>query len=487
MYTEQAFCRFRRFLPCVLLLSLLLTACASTKAGLQSPQLPARHWLEEAPGVPVENRGKLASAVPDLYDPKKVFAFDDCVFLAIQQSPLLVKSAVDLEIRRVALTDSVWKYLPEPRMTVTVSNNLTRFNEGERDKPGDYGRTKLDVGFAANFLNPVSTYFDHQAQKAMVNLAISTHRKAMGEAIYKIAQAYMQLQAQQKIVEAQKELLPIGKELVAYWQKVEAVDGRQGVAVNVAQQRQREFDLRLEQARMQEIMQRTRLKILVGVEPQQRLEVDTASADGILKDFDGSAVTWEDRWTATEDQLLLRGQIKLADYNIMVAWAQYIPDLSIALNSSPPAGQYQPSGGTEDRFLHLNFSFPLIDWGRRYRGVQTARMNKANAFHELARKRTDYSNQWLQAEQRVTLARTELKLARTRLDTASMQHRETRISFDQGMEDLPLLVEREEAVTSARLAHIKAELEYKLARLEWMYVANLLQERFLGLPAKEIL
>ena len=33
---------------------------------------------------------------------------------------------------------------------------------------------------------------------------------------------------------------------------------------------------------------------------------------------------------------------------------------------------------------------------------------------------------------------------------------------------------------------IEAELELKLANLEWMYVANLLQERFLGLPATEI-
>lgn len=37
------------------------------------------------------------------------------------------------------------------------------------------------------------------------------------------------------------------------------------------------------------------------------------------------------------------------------------------------------------------------------------------------------------------------------------------------------------------MAYIKADLECRLARLEWMYVANLLQERFLGLPAKEIL
>jgi hypothetical protein len=161
----------------------------------------------------------------------------------------------------------------------------------------------------------------------MVNLAISTHRKAVGKAIGKIGEAYLQLQAQQKIVEAQKELLPLGKELVDYWQKVESVDGRQGVSLNLAIQHQRELELRLEQTRMKEIMQRTKLKILAGVEPQQRLEVDTKSADTVLAGFDGHKLTWEERWPATEDELLLRGQVKLGDYNIMVAWAQYVPTM----------------------------------------------------------------------------------------------------------------------------------------------------------------
>ena len=181
----------RVFLPLLMALTLFFPACASNKAGLKSPELPARHWLEEAPGVPVENKTKLEAAVPNLYDAGKTFGFEDCVFLTIQQSPLLVNSAVNLEIKRVALTDAVWKYLPEPRMTLQVSNNLTRLNMDSKDTPGDYGRTKLRVGFYAAFPNPVATYFEHQVQKIMVNLAISTHRKAIGEAIYKIAQAYL--------------------------------------------------------------------------------------------------------------------------------------------------------------------------------------------------------------------------------------------------------------------------------------------------------
>jgi outer membrane protein TolC len=471
----------------LLLLCAFVTACASNKAGVKSPELPPRHWLEESPGVPVENKAKLDAAVPGLYDPNKVFTFEDCVFLAIQQSPLLVNSAVEIEVKRVALTDAKWHYLPEPRMTFQVSNNLTRYNTGMSQLTGNYEQTNFRVGFYAAFPNPVATYIEHNAQKLMVNLAIATHRKAVGEAVYKIAQAYLQLQTQQKILAAHKEILPIGKEVVNYWRQVETVDGRQGVSLNLAIQHERELNLNIEQAVMQETMERTRLKIIAGVDPQQRLNVDTKNADAILGDFDGQALAWEERWTTGEDELLLRGQIKLADYNIMVAWAQYIPNMNLQINQSPPAGQYNPPHGREDFFLHLNFDFPLLDWGHRYRGVQTARMEKAKAFHSIFQKRTEYSNEWLRAQQNMSLALTKLKLAKTRFTTTEMQYKESHIAFSEGTLQLPDMTARQEAMVTARIAVIEAELTYKLANLEWMYLANLLQERFLGLPAKELM
>lgn len=452
---------------------------------MKSPELPARHWLDEAPGVPVENREKLAAAVPNLYDPAKKFNFEECVFLTIQQSPMLVNSAVDIEIKRVALTDAIWKYLPEPRMTLTVSNNITRYNMDERDTPGDYGRTKFRASFYAPFPNPVATHFERKAQQIMVNLAISTHRKAVGEAIYDIAKSYLKLQAQHKISEAQKELVPLDKELVAYWQQVENVEGKQGVAVDLAKQGQRESELKLEKTGMEEVMGKTQLKIIAGVEPRQKFEVDTESADTILAGFDGPKLRWEERWEKTEDDMLLRAQIKLSDYNILLAWAQYVPNMSLAVNQDPPSGQYQPPNGQEDMFWHMTFDFPLLDWGRRYRGVQTARMEKAQAFHQMAQKRNEYSNKWLEAEQGVAMAQTGLRLAKNHFETAEMQLKEARISFDEGLVELPAVVEKQQDMVDAKIEMINAELDYNLAQLKWMYVANVLQERFLGLPLKE--
>lgn len=473
---------------CLLLCTVLLSlpACTSRKASQESPELPARHWLDESPGVPMEKRDKIESAVPNLYDTEKVFSFDDCVYLAIQQSPMLVNSAVDVETKKLQRTDAVWQYLPEPRMTMTVSSNLTRYNSNEKDIPTDYGRTKMTIGFHAHFPNPVVTYFNHQVQKLMVELAISTHRKAIADVIRQIADIYLRLDAQRRILELQESLLPMGREQISYWQQVEAVDGQQGIMVDMARQQERQMQLQREKLSMEETMLRTRLKILAGIDPQQQLKLDVQDASAILRDFDGRAIAWEDRWAVSEDELLVRTQVRLHDYNIMVAWAQYIPDMTIRLNNAPPSGQYQPARGTEDTFVHLDFDFPLLDWGRRYRNVQVARMDKAKAFHEQARMRTDFSNKWLQAEQRVRLAETSLKIAENRLETSRMDYKETEIAFREGLGDFPQFLLKRENVVNDNIQVIEAELELELAKLEWMYLAGMLQERYLGLPAKEI-
>ncbi len=478
----------KKALPCFVVVALgFTTGCASQKAGITAPELPARHWLDESPGVPVEHKDKLQSAVPKLYDANKSFSFDDCVYLTIQQSPMLVNSAVDIEIQKVDLTSAIWQYLPEPSMRISVSNNLTVNNRNINGTPNNYGEPVYEIAFDAAFPNPMQSYFSHQAQKIMLNLAVSTHRKAIGNAITEIAQLYQRLDAQKEILRIQKELVPLSKKVTAYWRQLESVDGQQGVALNLAQQREHEAALKVERTEIENSMLRTKLKVLAGVEINHKLNINTKDTDKIVSSFNGRALSWEEQWKKTEDELLLRSQVKLGDFNIMVAWAKYIPDVTFSINQSPPAGQYQPVDGTEDTFIHANISFPLIDWGRRYRGVQKARMEKAKAFQEQARARTQYSNIWTEAQQNVHLTETSMKIAKTNLEVAKMQEKEAAINFKEGITPYPDLATKKEALLAARIAFVQAELNYKLAQLTWMDVAGVLKEKYIGPPAAEII
>ncbi len=468
------------------LVMLVAGGCTSNKAGMESPELPAKHWLQEAPGIPVENKSKYEAAVPSLYQPDKKFGFEDCVYLTLQQSPALINSVVNIEIKRLDTTSAIWKFLPEPHIVLRVSQNITNYNNDAKGVDDEYGQPRYEISYYAPFPNPVATYFEIKAQSMMTGIAISTHRKAVAKAIYEIAQAYLKLQAQQKSLEAKRSLLPLAREMTEYWQKVEAVDGKQGSAVSFAKQHERETELSIEKAEMEEAIQRTKLKVLAGVDPNQKFNIDVSKSEDILKGFDGKKIRWENSWLESEDNLLLRAQLKLADYNIMLAWAQYFPKISVAVNMNPGRGQSQPADGPNDQFAHLSFDFPLIDWGRRYRGVQTARMSKAKAFHSIAQKRFEYQNLWLQAEQGESLAMTNLKLAANKYKTAEMQYDEARIAFESGLEQLPRVAECQGNMVEAQIAYIDTELRYRLAQLNWMFVSGKLERRFLGLPDKEL-
>ena len=111
--------------------------------------------------------------------------------------------------------------------------------------------------------------------------------KAVGETILNIAKAYVRLKAQREILTAEKALVPLVKDLITYWKQVGSHwwapgclswHGSPGTTRSWAYRGKDQYA---------EIMDRTKLKVLAGVEPQQRLNVDTDNADEILAGSDG--------------------------------------------------------------------------------------------------------------------------------------------------------------------------------------------------------
>jgi outer membrane protein TolC len=229
-----------------------------------------------------------------------------------------------------------------------------------------------------------------------------------------------------------------------------------------------------------------RLKTLIGLSSDQPLETDSRDSAAIFRSFDGRKLYWEDRWTLSEEYLSAKMGILLQDFNIMLAWAQYMPRMTFDLNTYPPAGQSQPVGAREDFFLHFGFDFTLLDWGRRYRGVQTARMEKALAFQSLAESRTKYENSWSQCRQEYEMAVTNRELARGALRSAELEEQKSSIEYTGGSQPLPMLTARKEAVIRARVSFIEAELAVQQAELKWMNLAGVLEERFMDVPNKSL-
>ena len=482
----------KRCLVSVLLIALCVVsgACASSKATPTSPELPPRHWLGERPSVPFrhDTDEELKTRVPlSLYAPEKRYNFEDCVYLALQQSPMLVNSSIKLEMSYLKEKDATWQYVPELNMMLTTAVNLTRYNEDVEGTYGDYGRTVFRVRFYATVPDPLSTYYTGKAQQIITNIAVLGHRKAIGLAIWEIADNYLQIHSQKSIRDELAKLPDIAKETTSYWKTMDASVGGHAIDTDMAKQNETQVALRQEQTKHAEKIIQMRLRTLIGLSSDQPLETDVEdSASAIFQGFDGRELHWEDRWSLSAEYMSEKMGIKLQDYKIMLAWAQYMPRITFDVNTYPPAGQAQPPGGREDVFMHFGLGFTLLDWGRRYRGVQTARMEKAIAYQSLAEKRARYENAWAQHRQAYDMAVINRELAGGALRSAELAQQQADIEYTGGTAPLPKLTASRESVIRARVSLIEAELAVQQAALQWMNLAGILEERFMGVPSRSL-
>lgn len=449
-----------------------LTSCSHPSyEGL--PSLPQKNWLEKRNA----DAGKKELA---FYSPEKKHSFTDLVFMAIQQSPVIARGNINLEVQKISSNDAKWRYLPEMHLLYTISSNITKYNSNNKLKSSDYGQSSYQVAFSGVFNNPVATYFSVQAQDDMMKVAITTQRKAIGEIIRAIADCLLLMELKEQTVKYLEELL-----VVAQRQNAAAVtrEAEQANILNPSSLTEdfvQDVTLRIRTAKTELTLQRSQLKQLVGIDITQKLDVDTHSVYAVLDTFNPQGLDWQEFWKKTEDRYLLRQQVRLEEANVMLAWAQYMPNISIALNENEPSGQEKPYGGKTDTFAHITFDMPILDWGHRYRmaAISSAR-KRQNQYDEIQRQR-EYGQRWISMEQELILAKARFEQREHAVDSAQRRYEAIDIAFKNGTADIATVASFQQTELERRLAMLMARYDVARVRLAWMHLAAGLTYYFLG-------
>lgn len=466
-------CRWMIFLAA---LSLNLTACSQPSyEGL--PSLPQKDWLGEGA---TKDKNPTEDSRLMFYVPDKIHSFSDLVFMAIQQSPVISRGHINLEIQQISRSDAKWRYLPEMHLLYTISNNITKYNTNNKMKGSDYGQPTYQVSFNGVFNNPVATYFSVQAQDEMMKVAIVTQRKAIGETIRAIADCLLLMDTKEQTIKDLKKLLDIAKKQHAVATTRESVQSNIFAPASFAEDFVQDVTLRMRTAETELALQRSQLKQLVGVDIAQKLDVDTRSVYAVLDRFNPQERSWQDYWDKTEDRYLLRQQVRLEEANIMLAWAQYMPNISLAINENEPSGQDKPYGGKTDTFAHITFDMPILDWGHRYRQASMSRARKRqNQYDEIQRQR-EYGQRWLRMEQELVLAKTRAEQQEHAVESAQRRQEAISIACQNGTADMSTLASFQQSELERRLAVVQARYDIARIRLSWMHMAGGLTHHFLG-------
>ncbi len=432
----------------------------------------AQSGLEGTPPPPDAVRGMTTIKQPA--------DFNECVRVALVQSPLLVKSALEIESKRLDVQDAWSTFIP------TVSINTTYWFRLPPTTASSTNTKPYTIGFSTSQWNPVVSGFEVSARKEMTNIAVLGHLKVIGEGLKRLAADFLQL----AILDEQREVLRRKHDMAKMNLDFFKTRLSMGQATTL--------DVRMAESRLQmakaedDKLFTTRstllddIKFILGVPFSNKLELNVSAAKAqSLRNYSPAEVT-EDKVRAYSFDLRVQEYEKrLQKKNIGLSYVRLMPTFSFVFQTvdALSAEQRRQEKGLPF-YPGISFSLPLDYWTKgRDIARQYKKMDQVNATTRAKDFELMVTVQKALSEYQGT--QSDLALANARLDMAKIQdeqseyrHRTGQVDFDRFMNDRNDFFE-------ARLRQLNETGRRELALLNLKHLAGDLQSQFVDVASWE--
>ena len=423
-----AYCRIGRSLSALVLILLALLL------GL---------LLEAAPPATAAETGP-AKAAPGLLD------FDGCVRLAIQQSPYLTKSAVEIDVRRLDENDSRYAIIPPP---ITFRT----YYYVDRPKQPGLNPKPYSLNFTMDPYNPFGSYFTLQAQKAATQVAFLAHLQMVSVGLERLGKMFLNLAAMKRLTAFQSNLINLCRENLIYAENRRTIGTGTSLEIQVATQ---ELALaKNEQEHLETTRKRTlsNLKAFLGLKPEQQVELDLRDAHRqVLGSFEPAAATLEQTKARSIELKVLEMKKELQGYVVTVAKTKVLPSLLFTTQTPDPLSVTSARG----LYVGLGLEVPIWDGFKRIRNVsrQKAILKQFSADKDV--KELDLTDKWDDLQETIRGRAAGLKIAKSQEELTRLKERQTEIRYNSGTDQLPALLEARKASLQAQKGSFTKALEY---------------------------
>ncbi|MDI6854952.1 MAG: TolC family protein [Deltaproteobacteria bacterium] len=385
--------------------------------------------------------------------PGKPVDFDAAVGLALRQSPLFTKSALEIDLRHLDETDSRTAFVP----SVTLR---TRYFVDRPDVP-NLAPHAYSLAFLTDDYNPVEAYFTLQVRKIITRMAILGHLQVIANGLHRLAQGFLQLDAMKRLSPLQEEAIKLAQKNLSYQQERLRIGEAAPPEVEMAGQ---ELDLaRLEKQHLKESQDSLEagLKSLLGLAPEAPVTFDLSpTRRQVLENFDPARANLKEvqsRSFALQVQSLKKD---LQAKNIILAKTRLLPSLFFGVETPDPLSAVDASG----YYFSVGVKLPVWDGFRRVRDISRQRTILRQFDAEAELQELDVGEKWRQAMEQVRTAMRALKLAQAKQEVARLKARQAEIRYQAGEPLAQVLAARRESLEEERQTVLKA-LDHDLARL----------------------
>jgi len=444
--------------------------------------------------------------------------FDECVRVALAQSPLLTKSAVEIESKRLDVGDAYSGYIPtfvlnttfylnlpdykysgyssaqstyESNITnnpATNASNLASLMSSARAGDPNRNRAKYDLNFTTGTWNPILTAFDVAAKKELVNVAVLSHLKVIDQGIKRLATNFLQIGVLETMGMLAKEKEDLAVKNLEYVKTRAGLGQGAELDVRIAEGRINMAKAEEEKLRTNRAVILDDLKFVMGVPFIQKVELDTAHyREQILGKFNPADVTDEKLRAHSFPLRIAQYEKSLQTKNIYLAYVHYLPTFSVGFTSvSTLNSSSYDSGSSKVPFMYPNLQFSLpLDWWTKARDVSRQYKKEAQKSVEIHNTEFEVMNSYQQALARLRAADSELKLMQASADVDKLKVQQARLMFESGQAEYDTIVRAMETYLNSRQELLRRQQDRDVAMLELRSQSGDFQDRYINATVME--
>jgi outer membrane protein TolC len=409
-----------------------------------------------------------AAAAEPASAPDGLLNFDQLVHLALRQSPYLLKSSLEIEIRHLDEMDSRLALLPTVTFRTYYYLNQPREIQGFSSQP-------YSLSFRSDAYNPVGAYLSLQAQKLATQVAILAHLKVISEGLRNLGKLFLDLGTMQRLEAYQAEIVSLSRENLTFAENRLGIGTGTSLEAKVAAQ---ELEVaRDEQARLRHSAKRTlnQIKAFVGLKQGQDLRLDLSNAARqVLGSFDAAAASLDQAKKRSYDLKILKLKEELQGYNVSLAKAKILPSLIFTTQSPDPLSVNTGHG----LYVGFGLEVPVWDGFTRLRNVsrQKAVLKQFGAERNL--KELDLGDQWEGSRGEVQEAAAAAKLSQSQEEVARLKERQAQIRYQAGSVQLPDYLAGRKGLLEAEKSRAMKAMSYDAALLNFRLISGDLSQSY---------
>jgi outer membrane protein TolC len=409
-----------------------------------------------------------AAAAEPASAPDGLQNFDQLVHLALRQSPYLLKSSLEIEIRHLDEMDSRLALLPTVTFRTYYYLNQPREIQGFSSQP-------YSLSFRSDAYNPVGAYLSLQAQKLATQVAILAHLKVISEGLRNLGKLFLDLGTMRRLEAYQAEIVSLSRENLTFAENRLGIGTGTSLEAKVAAQ---ELEVaRDEQARLRHSATRTlnQIKAFVGLKQGQDLRLDLSNAARqVLGSFDAAAASLDQAKKRSYDLKILKLKEELQGYNVSLAKAKILPSLIFTTQSPDPLSVNTGHG----LYVGFGLEVPVWDGFTRLRNVsrQKAVLKQFGAERNL--KELDLGDQWEGSRGEVQEAAAAAKLSQSQEEVARLKERQAQIRYQAGSVQLPDYLAGRKGLLEAEKSRAMKAMNYDAALLNFRLISGDLSQSY---------